>query len=73
MNEAPRRADDLALSPEEAHLLRSPANAKRLFSALARALANEGLAVSTDDLRREVDLGDDERRGSVDGQPGSCT
>jgi hypothetical protein len=50
MNDAPRRAHDLTLSPEEAHLLRSPANAKRLFSALERALADEGLAVSIDDL-----------------------
>jgi antitoxin YefM len=35
-------ADDLASLTETAHLLRSPQNARRILSTLARALQNEG-------------------------------
>jgi antitoxin YefM len=52
-------ADELASLQETAHLLRSPANAQRLLTALNRALANEGEPSSIDDLRREVGLADE--------------
>ncbi len=48
------------LSAEEVHLLRSAANASRLFAAIDRALANEGQAVEIDDLRHELGLSDEE-------------
>jgi antitoxin YefM len=41
---------------ETAHLLRSPRNARRLLTALAGALANEGKPMPFDVLRREVGL-----------------
>jgi antitoxin YefM len=47
-------ADELASLQETAHLLRSPANARRLLSALQTALNGEGQALGLDDLRREV-------------------
>ena len=49
-------ADELAGLVETAYLLRSTANAKRLLSALARALKNEGTPQAFEDLRREVEL-----------------
>src|SRR6185503_3493379 len=49
-------ADELASLTETAYLLRSPQNAERILSALARALKNEGQSQSMDDLRREVGL-----------------
>lgn len=51
--------DDLILTAEEAHLLRSPANARRLLSALERALANEGETASVESLRLELGLADE--------------
>lgn len=51
-------ADELASLAETAYLLRSPQNAERILSALARALKNEGQSRSIDDLRREVGLED---------------
>jgi len=47
-------ADELASLTETAYLLRTPQNAERLLSALARALKNEGKSMSMDDLRQEV-------------------
>jgi len=47
-------ADELASLTETAYLLRSPQNAQRILSALARALKNEGKPQNIDDLRREV-------------------
>jgi antitoxin YefM len=41
---------------ETAYLLRSPANAERLLSALGRALKGEGDPRSVEDLRGEVGL-----------------
>ncbi len=52
-------ADELAGLTETAYLLRSPQNAERLLSALGRALKNEGAPQSLDELRREVNLGDE--------------
>jgi antitoxin YefM len=52
-------ADELASLTESAYLLRSPQNAERLLSALARALKNEGQPQTIDALRREV--GPDEK------------
>jgi len=49
-------AAELESLTETAYLLRSPANAERLLSALGRALKNEGKPLSTDELRREVGL-----------------
>jgi antitoxin YefM len=49
-------ATELASLTETAYLLRSPANAERLLSALARAIRNEGKPLSIDDFRKEVKL-----------------
>jgi len=49
-------ASELESLMETAYLLRSPANAERLLSALGRALKNEVQPLTVDDLRREVDL-----------------
>ncbi len=49
-------ADELAGILETAHLLRSPANAERLNSALERARKQEGLPQTIDELRKEVGL-----------------
>jgi len=49
-------ADELAGLLETAHLLRSPANAERLLTALARARQGQGSAQSIGELRREVGL-----------------
>lgn len=49
-------ADELASLTETAYLMRSPQNAERILSALARALKNQGKPQSMDDLRREVGL-----------------
>ncbi len=47
-------ADELAGLLETAHVLRSPANAARLLSALGKARRGEGRPGSIDDLRREA-------------------
>ena len=49
-------ASELTSLLETAYLLRSPANAERLLSALGRALKNEGNPQSFDELRRAVAL-----------------
>jgi antitoxin YefM len=49
-------ADELAGWMETAHLLRSPANAKRLLGALKRARHGEGEAESIEELKRSVGL-----------------
>lgn len=53
-------ADELASLTETAYLLRSPQNAERILSALARALKNEGKSQDIDELRRGVGLEDKE-------------
>ena len=53
-------ADELESLTETAHLLRSPKNAERLFSALARARARAGRPESLEDLRRELGVGEEE-------------
>lgn len=53
-------ADELSSLEETAYLLRSPANARRLFDSLARADRGEGVIVSDEALailRREVARG----------------
>jgi antitoxin YefM len=50
-------ADELAGLMETAHLLRSPANAKRLLTALRRANAGKRPTESVEKLRRELGLG----------------
>jgi antitoxin YefM len=60
-----RGAPDVALIPAEelaglietAHLLRSPANARRLFTALGRSERRKGKANTVGQLRREMGLG----------------
>ena len=49
-------AGELAGLMETAHLLRSPANAERLLSALARAQARTTQPQTVDELRDEVGL-----------------
>jgi antitoxin YefM len=53
-------AAELKSLEETAHLLRSPANARRLLRALQRALQNRSRPQSVASLRREVRVG---RRG----------
>jgi antitoxin YefM len=50
-------ASELASLTETAHLLRSPRNAERLLSALARARKGSGRALSPEQIRRELGLG----------------
>jgi len=50
-------AQELSSLMETAHLLRSPANAKRLLSALRRVDRRKGRASTVDQLRREIGLG----------------
>jgi antitoxin YefM len=47
-------ASELEALLETAYLLRSPANAERLLSALGRALKNENQPQSLDSLRQKV-------------------
>ncbi len=49
-------ASELEALLETAYLLRSPANAERLLSALGRALRNENQPQSLPSLRHEVNL-----------------
>jgi antitoxin YefM len=49
-------ADELSGLLETAHLLRSPANAKRLLAALHRSLTKKLPTTSLDDLRAELNL-----------------
>ncbi len=49
-------ASELESLMETAYLLRSPANAERLLSALGSALKNQGEPLTLDALRREVAL-----------------
>ena len=49
-------ADELAGILETAHLLRSPANADRLNSALKRVRRQTGTPQTIDELRKEVGL-----------------
>jgi len=49
-------AAELAGLVETAHLLRSPLNAERLLTALARARQGEGTPQTMEELRREVGL-----------------
>lgn len=51
-------ADELASLTETAYLLRSPQNAERILSALARSLKNEGMPQSIEDLRLKVGMDD---------------
>jgi antitoxin YefM len=52
-------ADELRGLLETAYLLRSPNNARRLFTALDRSETGSLSAVSVESLRREVGLGED--------------
>ena len=53
-------ADELESLMETAHLMRSPKNAQRLLTALARAQSQETAPSSVDQLREEVGLGSEE-------------
>jgi antitoxin YefM len=52
-------ADELESLMETAHLLRSPANAKRLGTALARARAEKLKPQTVSEIRRAFDLDDE--------------
>lgn len=52
-------AEELAGLQETAHLLRSPANARRLLTALTRAQDDELPTGSVDELRRDLGLGEE--------------
>jgi antitoxin YefM len=49
-------ADELESLMETAYLLKSPANAERLLTALSRGLKDEGVPQTPEELRRELDL-----------------
>jgi len=49
-------ADELAGLMETAHLLRSPKNARRLLTAVRRAVTGKGKPEALDKLRREMGL-----------------
>jgi antitoxin YefM len=49
-------ADELAGLMETAHLLRSPANARRLLTAMRRARRSKGRPMTVEQLRREIGL-----------------
>lgn len=49
-------AEELASLEETAHLLRSPKNAQRLLTALARARSREGEPETVEALRRRLGL-----------------
>jgi antitoxin YefM len=49
-------ASELRSLEETAHLMRSPANARRLLAALHRALSDEGRPESAEALRSEFEL-----------------
>ena len=51
-------ADELRSLEETAHLLRSPANARRLLGALRAALEEEGAPERLDTLKAELGLDD---------------
>lgn len=53
-------ADELASLEETAHLLRSPKNAARLLSALARSTGRTTPPVELAELRRQLGLGADD-------------
>lgn len=50
-------ASELESLMETAHLLRSPKNAERLVSALAKARQGEGKLMTVDALRKEMRVG----------------
>jgi antitoxin YefM len=52
-------ADELRSLEETAHLMRSPANARRLLESLERSLANDVQPMSVDELRREAGLAEE--------------
>ena len=52
-------ADELRSLEETAHLMRSPANARRLVEALERSLAGDVTPMSIDELRRQAGLGEE--------------
>ena len=51
-------ADELESLMETAHLLRSPANAQRLLTALGRALRDERAPLTFEQLRAEAGIGE---------------
>lgn len=53
-------ADELRGLEETVHLLKSPANAKRLLRALEDALNGEGITMTIDELKEHVGFDEDE-------------
>lgn len=52
-------ADELRSLEETAHLMRSPANARRLLEALERSLAADVTPMSIDELREQTGLAEE--------------
>jgi antitoxin YefM len=52
-------AAELSSLMETAHLMRSPRNAQRLLSALAKARAGKGVRLTVDQLRKRFGLGEE--------------
>jgi antitoxin YefM len=52
-------ADELAGLLETAHLLRSPANAKRLLAAISRALAGKTTLTTLEEVRRKLGVSEE--------------
>jgi antitoxin YefM len=52
-------AAELSSLLETAHLMRSPRNAQRLLSALAKARAGKGVRLTLDQLRKRFGLGEE--------------
>ena len=52
-------ASELSSLLETAHLLRSPKNARRLLTALNRALSRSELPQSIEDFKKEIEPGED--------------
>jgi antitoxin YefM len=52
-------ADELAGLLETAHLLRSPANARRLLAAISRALAGKTAPTTLDEVRRKLGVSEE--------------
>jgi len=62
-------ADELSSLMEAAHLLRSPANVRRLLGALKRAQASKGRAMTMDDLRNKSGVKSRKRSGESPAMP----
>ncbi|NEQ67308.1 MAG: prevent-host-death family protein [Symploca sp. SIO2D2] len=61
-------AEELSSILETLHLLRSPANAQRLFSALARAEAGKGTPESLEELQAKIEKACEQAQERIPGE-----